>query len=143
MSGTVQAENLQQTTRKEDYAYQNSAYDHTTSPADTAVQLRCVRQSVSISSLTTIGQDTPPEPSRDPPGARLYGAYVLPCVAEYVGMTLFVFVICMVSGTTWLSRLDYTSPGTRPAPGCTSPGTRPAPDCTGRTSCRAWRSMWG
>ncbi|KAI8500098.1 Aquaporin-8 [Branchiostoma belcheri] len=115
MSGTVQAQNLQQTTRKEDYAYQNSAYDHTASPADTAVQLRCVRQSVSISSLTTIGQDAPQENVRDTPGARLYGAYVLPCAAEYVGMTLFVFVICMVSaygstaGPAWLLGVSLTT----------------------------------
>ncbi|CAH1273791.1 AQP8 [Branchiostoma lanceolatum] len=115
MSSTSQAQHPPQHTRKEDFAYQNNAYDHTyTSPNDTSVQLRCIKQSVSTSTLTTIGEDDAPEKPKDPP-VQLYESFILPCIAEYVGMTLFVFIICLVSaygstaGPTWLLGVSLTT----------------------------------
>eukprot|EP00058_Branchiostoma_floridae_P013710 XP_002599198.1 hypothetical protein BRAFLDRAFT_64447 [Branchiostoma floridae] len=114
MSSNFQAEHPPQPTKKEDFAYQNNAFDHTPSSNDTNVQLRCLKQSVSTSTLTTIGQDDTPDKPGDPP-LHLYESYILPCIAEYVGTTLFLFTICMVSayggaaGPTWLLGVSLTT----------------------------------
>ncbi|CAH1273793.1 AQP8 [Branchiostoma lanceolatum] len=65
---------------------------------DTNLQLRHIQPSV-LSPLTATAnpEDGTSENPEEPP-APLYETYVLSCLAEYVGMTLFIVIISLVTG---------------------------------------------
>ncbi|XP_078610905.1 aquaporin-8-like [Branchiostoma floridae x Branchiostoma japonicum] len=82
---------------------------------DESLHLRHIPPPVS-STEVTIPEDGPPDerPEESSP-APLYDTYVLPCLTEYVGMTLFIFIISIATayfstaGPTWLTGVALTN----------------------------------
>eukprot|EP00058_Branchiostoma_floridae_P013711 XP_002599199.1 hypothetical protein BRAFLDRAFT_64446 [Branchiostoma floridae] len=81
---------------------------------DTSLQLRHIPPPVS-STTVTIPKDGPPDERPEDSSSPLYDTYVLPCLTEYVGMTLFIFIISIATayfstaGPTWLTGVALTN----------------------------------